>query len=81
MTKDILHAKYGHDYISELFQRFDGQRTLQEICENFGYKIKPLRIVVDKLVKDGLLEVVSGVGDEARIRIAQKPPLDDSPRL
>ena len=81
VPKDVLHTKYGHDYITELLQHFDGQQTLEEICLNFGYKIEPLRMVVEKLVKDGLLEVVSGTGDRVKIRIVQKLPPNDSPRL
>ncbi|MHA1934437.1 MAG: hypothetical protein ACW97A_04070 [Candidatus Thorarchaeota archaeon] len=65
MSRDVIGKTFGRDYLAEMFEHFDGQRSLVEICEQFGYNIEPLRHVVEAMVTQGLLKVDSGVGDNA----------------
>ncbi len=65
MSRDVVGKTFGRDYLTELFDHFDGQRSLVEICEQFGYNIEPLRHAIESMVAQGLLDIESGVGDDA----------------
>ncbi|MHA1904300.1 MAG: hypothetical protein ACXADL_12975 [Candidatus Thorarchaeota archaeon] len=65
MSRDMIVKTFGRDYLDEMFEHFDGRRSLVEICDEFGYNIEPLRHVIEAMVTQGLLKVDSGIGDDA----------------
>jgi hypothetical protein len=72
MPQDLMKIVYSSDYLAENISRFNGESTLSEIADKYGYKIEPLLTVVKEMILQRQLELVSGNDEEIIVKIRRR---------